>query len=75
MEQHVKTDLRVMVKEAGETGLTSCNTPAPVEADISGAQALQLATTLLPLMPVETAFSSVLRTDQVMIFQDPPQGQ
>ena len=72
MEQHIKTDLKIMVKEADKTGLTRVNVPANVSEDTTEAQALELADILQPLFPRDAAFSSVLMTGQTSYIKAPP---
>lgn len=73
MKQHIKTDLKILVKEADKTKLTKVNVPANVGENTTEAQALDLAGILQPLFPKDAAFSSVLMTGQTSYIQTPPQ--
>lgn len=72
MEQHIKTDLKIMVKEAAKDKLTAVNVPSNVGQDTTEAQALALADILKPIFPVDAAVSRVQRTGQVSYMQEPP---
>lgn len=72
MEQHIKTDLKIMVKEANKDKLTAVNVPSNVGQDTTEAQALELAEILKPIFPLDAAISRVQRTGQVSYMKEPP---
>ena len=72
MEQHIKTDLKLLVKEADKQTMTRVNVPANVGADITEEQALALADILVPILPTDAAFSKVQCTAQVEYIKAPP---
>ena len=72
MEQHIKTDLKIMVKEAGKDSLTSVNVPANVGQETTEAQALKLADILKPIFPLDAAISRVQRTGQLHYIPNAP---
>lgn len=72
MEQHIKTDLKILVKEPDKTGLTRVSVPANVSPDTTEAQALELMDIMAPIFPRDVAVSSVLMTGQTSYIKAPP---
>lgn len=72
MEQHLKTDLKILVKEPDKTGLTRVGVPANVVKETTEAQALAVADIMAPIFPKEVAVSSVLLTGQTSYIKAPP---
>ena len=72
MQQHIKTDLKIMVKEADKEKLTSVSVPATVRKDITENQVLQIADILEPIYPTDAATSYVVGTGQTNYIQNAP---
>lgn len=64
MEQHVKTDLKVMVQEPGKERPTIFGTPAQAKQDVTEDQILRFSDLTAQLLPEEMGVDHVLKTVQ-----------
>lgn len=71
MEQHIKSDLKIMVKEPTKERPTSVGGPSYVLPAATEAEILQVGEAIASLYPADAVITNIVKTTQVSYVKDP----